>query len=78
VTVLRDGDPNYPETGMFGINIHRGGASGTSSLGCQTIPPTQWEVFKSLGYEQLKLAGQATFKYVLVEEIDLRQGILKV
>ena len=31
------------DTGWFGINHHRGGQFGTSSLGCQTYPPDLWE-----------------------------------
>jgi len=68
VVVTRDGvDAFYEDTGMFGINIHRGGNTGTSSLGCQTIPPKQWDSFKELGYSELKRAGQKKFFYILLE-----------
>lgn len=72
VTVTRDGDPPYPDTGHFGINIHRGGYTKTSSLGCQTIPPEQWNEFydKASGAAK-KLWGDAwkkeTIAYVLLE-----------
>lgn len=64
VTVRRDSQGL--DTGMFGINIHRGSYSGTSSLGCQTIFPDQWPGFIALVQEQLKRAGQKTIPYLLV------------
>lgn len=63
VTVLRD-QGGY-ETGEFGINIHRGGVNGTSSLGCQTLPPDQWPAFIALVEAELKRANQTVVPYVL-------------
>jgi lysozyme len=73
VTVIRDGSPPYEDTGMFGINIHRGGYNTTSSEGCQTIHPSQWESFINLAIDQAKrFFGQhwqdKTVPYVLLEQ----------
>lgn len=65
VTVIRDQEG--PDTGYFGINIHRGSYNGTSSLGCQTIFPDQWPAFIALVQSELKRAGQKAIHYVLVE-----------
>lgn len=54
VTVTRDGNPPYTDTGYFGINIHKGGYQTTSSEGCQTIHPDQWNGFISLVTDQAK------------------------
>jgi lysozyme len=50
----------------YHINIHRGGKS-TSSLGCQTIPPSQWDSFISLVYDQMDRFSQKTIPYLLIE-----------
>lgn len=73
VTVMRDGTPPYADTGHFGINIHRGGNTTTSSIGCQTVHPAQWDSFIALATDQAKrYFGDAWKKrivpYVLLEE----------
>lgn len=76
VTVQRDSNtPSgfYEDTGWFGINIHKGGISSTSSLGCQTIPPDEWTSFKGLGYGELKRLGQKVFPYALISEEERRE-----
>lgn len=72
VTVTRDGNPPYSDTGNFGINIHRGGNYTTSSLGCQTVPPVQWDEFYALASGAAKKLWstawrQETVAYVLME-----------
>jgi hypothetical protein len=53
--------------GWFGINGHRGSSRATSSLGCQTIYPSQWDAFRSLAYSEMTKWNQATVSYLLVE-----------
>ncbi len=66
VTVTRDGIGD--DTGMFYINIHRGGVNTTSSLGCQTVPPAQWPAFQALGYMLTKKYSQDLIPYILVQQ----------
>ncbi len=73
VTVSRDGDPPYEDIGYFGINIHKGGINTTSSEGCQTIPPVQWDGFIAVAMDQAKrLFGtnwaKTTIPYLLTED----------
>ena len=63
--VTRDGEG---DSMGIAINLHRGGFSTTSSLGCQTIYPTQWQAFVSLVYLEMDRANQKTIPYLLVEE----------
>lgn len=73
VSVTRDGNPPYEDVGMFGINIHRGGYNGTSSEGCQTVHPAQWNSFIALAQDQAKRYFGSGWKsrvipYVLLAE----------
>jgi lysozyme len=48
------------------INIHRGGYKTTSSLGCQTIYPPQWNGFINLVYSEMSRYKQKTIPYLLL------------
>lgn len=58
---------NYKERGYYAINIHSGGQSSTSSWGCQTIPPAQFEAFMLAVFEHSKKANQRRIPYLLIE-----------
>lgn len=66
VVVRRDGQSGDYK-GWFGINIHRGGRTSTSSAGCQTVPPNLWDDFHSRLLAELKSAGLVNFTYLLVD-----------
>jgi len=69
ITVIRDGigDDRDSAAKRFWCNFHRGGKNGTSSLGCLTIPPHQWDEFRNLVNGLLKSHGQDTFYATILE-----------
>lgn len=64
--VSRDGEPGT--SWGIAINIHRGSLSSTSSEGCQTLYPPQWNEFKKLVDGEMTRTGVSRFPYVLVAE----------
>jgi hypothetical protein len=69
VTVVRDQEGEETDTAAapFYIDIHKGGYNTTSSLGCQTIHPSQWPAFLATVQDQLKRHAQTIMPYVLTE-----------
>lgn len=64
--IVRRGD-TATERGWFGINIHKGSYNSTSSEGCQTIYPAQWEEF-IMHVQRAMCRVQATsISYALIE-----------
>lgn len=49
------------------INIHKGSLRSTSSEGCQTIYPAQYDAFITLVYSEMNRFSQKTIPYLLVE-----------
>lgn len=66
VTVKRDN--GKLDVGFFGINIHRGGRNTTSSLGCQTLWPDQWDAFFELAKGEMIRHTRHVIPYCLVEQ----------
>lgn len=63
------------ESGYQAINVHEGSEHGTSSWGCQTVPPAQWPEFWAQLAASLDVYGQrwgdtarGWVPYVLTEE----------
>lgn len=84
-TVIRDGNPPEEDTGWHAIDFHAGGENSTSSLGCQTLPPSTFSQVQPLLYQwldecdNLKMKNDfdelvRSFDYVLIEETERRKG----
>lgn len=69
VTILRDGQVLTEQGSKYGINIHRGGITTTSSEGCQTIPPDQWEGFYELAKGEAKRLYDSSWNKVVIPYI---------
>jgi len=54
------------EEGYFAINIHRGGDATTSSWGCQTLPPAEFDEFMLTVWEVTKKWNQDRIPYHLI------------
>jgi lysozyme len=67
VTVVRQGAGE--DTGWFGINIHRGGRTTTSSLGCVTLPSSQYDGFFQLIKAEMARAKVSRVPFVLSENV---------
>ena len=55
------------DDGYHAINIHRGGETTTSSWGCQTIPPAQFDAFMEQVWEHTKKHSMERIPYLLVD-----------
>ena len=62
--VMRDGKAGKSDG--IAINIHRGGYTSTSSAGCQTIHPDQWDAFHAMLTKALAASGAKKFPYILI------------
>lgn len=67
VTVIRQGAGE--DTGWFGLNLHKGSRTSTSSLGCITVPPLQWNSFYETVKSEMARAKVSRVPFVLVENV---------
>ena len=63
--VTRDGKEGVSKG--IAINIHKGSYNSTSSEGCQTIHPDQWNSFITKAYKAMDKEGQKIIPYILIE-----------
>jgi peptidoglycan hydrolase-like protein with peptidoglycan-binding domain len=92
-TVIRDGNPPYEDKGYFGINWHNGNLSTTSSAGCQTNRPEDYDTLRKFIYNELETLKNpkmntdwgedestvvGAFPYILIDEVERQKGNLIV
>ena len=65
--VTRDGEEGRSKRDGIAINIHKGGWRTTSSEGCQTIHPSQWDAFYALVRLEMRKLNLSKFYYGLIE-----------
>lgn len=59
------GDEAQGQYSVDAIQIHPGGSSGPTSIGCQTMPPDDYETFQNI-LEDANTSDNNTFTYILV------------
>lgn len=85
--VIRDGNPPYPHTGYHAINWHSGGYKSTSSLGCQTNKPNDFQKLRDFIYDNMEkynnpkmyldykgYGKKPVVPYILIDAIELNKG----
>lgn len=72
VSVIRDGatfpERKIPVGDWPWIDIHHGGKNLTSSLGCQTVHPDEWDAFRDMGFFSMEKYNQRVVKYILEQQ----------
>jgi len=64
--IRADGSIALTETGDFGIHDHLGGDLGTSSEGCTTHPPSQWEPYRRELNRVIALCGVSIYDFIMI------------
>lgn len=67
--VWRDGHGTQIFKGIA-INLHKGGYTTTSSEGCQTVHPDQWNEFQTKIYELMTYYRQDKLPYALIDWVQ--------